>query len=170
MRINSHFHYWYSPQQPGVYCLLLRRTRGHIYWLSCCSKASFNTERAQYLRPHPSRLCSPSDFLHRLSPGVLIRPRHKHRPDVADQGCGDRKTSCLRREQKTINAEDTDKEIERVVGREATRIEENSGRLWSVPPTSCPKGRHGRRVSVTHCPRRECCCSLVWLLWSTSSW
>lgn len=36
---------------------------------------------------------------------------------------------------------------------------------------SIPKGcYYSRWMSVTHCPRQECCCSLVWPLLKTSSW
>lgn len=42
-----------------------------------------------YLRPLPSRPGSPLDFLNRFSSGVLIRPKHKHWSDVADQSWDD---------------------------------------------------------------------------------
>lgn len=42
-----------------------------------------------YLRPLPSRLCSPLNFLYSFFSGVLVCPKHKHWPDVADQSWED---------------------------------------------------------------------------------
>lgn len=85
-RFSSRFKYVIS----SIMC-----THEHIQSLFCLAFFQF----VYYLGPYPSWLCSALNFLDCFSSGVLIWARHKHRPDVADQGCLDEREKKERKKE-----------------------------------------------------------------------